>query len=180
MSVAESPVAFLPREEIERRAADLRREGGVVSIPVDPVALAEELGISVYLTDFDDPQIVGLIHRVDDGWEILLDDEGPPARALFTAAHELGHYALHLGDGGSGGFTDTDAQLYRMNDAGTGRDHRERGMEIQANMFAAALLMPEPEVRAAWASERSVQKLAKRFHVSRLAMRYRVDQLGLW
>ena len=47
-------------------------------------------------------------------------------------------------------------------------------------MFAAALLMPEDQVRAEWERHRSLKDMAHRFGVSEMAMRYRIDQLGLW
>ena len=55
----------------------------------------------------------------------------------------------------------------------------ERRKEIQANMFAASLLMPEDEVRSEWNRLRSVDELARIFNVSEAAMGIRIDQLGL-
>ena len=180
MNATTDRVVFLSREVIEEKAADLRREGKVDKFPVDTIALAVRLGIGVAFFDFDDPAIVGMIHKGKEGWEILLRESGPIRRLIFTVAHELGHYVLHLRERDAGQYIDTDIQLYRMSEGPASRDRGERAMEIQANMFAAALLMPDALVRSEWAIHRSVSKLAKTFGVSQLAMRYRIDQLELW
>lgn len=180
MNATTDRVAFLSREVIEEKAADLRREAKVDKFPFDTIALAVRLGMTVAFTDFEDRAIVGMIHKGEEGWEILLRESGPIQRLCFTVAHELGHYVLHLRERDAGQFVDTDIQLYRMSEGSSSRDRVERSMEIQANMFAAALLMPEELVRSEWAIHRSVSKLAKTFGVSQLAMRYRIDQLELW
>jgi Zn-dependent peptidase ImmA (M78 family) len=46
-------------------------------------------------------------------------------------------------------------------------------------MFAAELLMPEPEVRAQWARTPSIEAVAETFAVSELAMRWRLFNFGL-
>ena len=55
----------------------------------------------------------------------------------------------------------------------------EQRREVQANMFAAALLMPEDATRFEWERLHSVKRMARRFNVSEEAMGYRLDQLGL-
>ena len=55
----------------------------------------------------------------------------------------------------------------------------ERRREIQANMFAAALLMPEDHVRRLWEGLGSVEAMARLFNVSVAAMEIRIGQLGL-
>ena len=49
--------------------------------------------------------------------------------------------------------------------------------EIQANWFAAALLMPGELVRIEWDKHLS---MAKMFNVSEEAMGYKLDTLNLW
>ena len=180
MSVAPETVRFLSREAIEQHAGAMRREVDADVIPVDPILIANRLGLTVRMTGFKDEAIAGLIRRTEGGWEILFRESDPSRRVVFTVAHELGHYALHLRDQGHGRFVDRDSHLYRLVERPDGVDKAERSREIQANMFAAALLMPEAEVRRRWADEPSVRGLARGFRVSELAMRFRIDQLGLW
>ena len=40
--------------------------------------------------------------------------------------------------------------------------------------------MPERDVRRVWETTRAIRPLARLFDVSDAAMRYRIDQLGLW
>ena len=52
--------------------------------------------------------------------------------------------------------------------------------EIEANKFAAELLMPEGEFRNVWASRRAnTHRIAAYFGVSEAAARYRGANLGL-
>jgi Zn-dependent peptidase ImmA (M78 family) len=126
---------------------------------------------------FSDDNIIGMIAKRGDRVTLLVNASDPPARKRFTIAHELGHHFLHLLEDGE--FVDGEANLFR----GTWEDQKEvsseRRREIPANMFAAALLMPEPAVRAEWARLGSVEELARRFNVWEAAMGIRVTQLGL-
>lgn len=63
--------------------------------------------------------------------------------------------------------------LYRLDDAETQR------IETEANNFAASLLMPAHLVYKAWEATGSIQKTAKIFKVSPVAMSMRLAGLGL-
>ncbi len=103
-------------------------------------------------------------------------------RRRFTAAHELGHFVLHRET--MGGFrADTDDTLREADDGATDQ------MEKEANRFAVELLMPA-EVCHARAEELRrlhgccprgvlVYRLASELLVSREAMRYRLQGLGV-
>jgi Zn-dependent peptidase ImmA (M78 family) len=109
-------------------------------------------------------------------------DERPLRRYRFTIAHELGHWICHVL-----GRPDPQPTYCRAVDLSESAD---RILEREANVFAAELLMPEPAVRAAWASlvtdrheeEEAVAACAERFDVSPTAMRWRLysfDLLGV-
>jgi Zn-dependent peptidase ImmA (M78 family) len=55
----------------------------------------------------------------------------------------------------------------------------DRLLEREANVFAAELLMPEPQVRDHAAGMASVGSIAKRFDVSEVAMNWRLYSFGL-
>lgn len=116
-----------------------------------------------------------LIYRTMDEW-ILQDGgaiyvHGPrdfdiaiarftsPTRDRFTIAHELGHYFLHSRQG------EIPLIVGRLGDS---------PIEREANRFAAALLMPEAEFRAACADlGGNLDLVAARFNVSRDAAKAR-------
>jgi predicted transcriptional regulator len=88
-------------------------------------------------------------------------------RDRFTIAHELGHYFLHYLEPKVEGRKDF------------GRGERNRG-ETQANVFAAALLMPAEHFRAAHARVgNDWWTLADIFDVSPKAAEVRAQVLGL-
>ncbi len=170
-------VPFLSRDAIEQRAAAIRRSHGLETIPVDPVILANREGIAIHNAKFAEDSIVGMIAKRGDTVTLLVNQSAPPYRKRFTAAHELGHHFLHLL--GDGDFVDREADLFRQSLEDGGAATAERRREIQANLFAAALLMPEEVVRSEWTRLRSVETMARRFNVSVSAMGLRVGQLGL-
>lgn len=177
MPTVEQDVPFLSRQEVEIRAADVLREHGLESIPVDPVVLANRLGMAVFNAKFSDDNIVGMIAKQGDQITLLVNQSDPPFRKRFTIAHELGHHFLHLFSDGE--FVDGEANLFRLPQDDQQDITPQRRREIQANMFAAALLMPADAVRSEWKKLRSVDAMARKFNVSEAAMGIRVGQLGL-
>jgi Zn-dependent peptidase ImmA (M78 family) len=102
-----------------------------------------------------------------------------PTRKRFTLAHELGHVILHRDVLETSGVHVDKGILRRDNLASEGTDDRE----IEANNFAAELLMPEPLLKAALEGrnldledDEAVQALAKRFNVSATALQYRIQR----
>ncbi len=176
-STTQENVHFMKREEVERRARDVLRSHGLETIPVDPIALANREGIKVNNAKFSDDNLVGMIVKQGDDVTMLVNHRDPPFRKRFTIAHELGHHFLHLH--GDGEYMDGEANLFRTHPTDQIEMTPERRREIQANMFAAALLMPESAVRAEWKKVGSIGAMARRFNVSEAAMGIRVVQLGL-
>lgn len=104
-------------------------------------------------------------------------------RQRFSVAHEVGHFVLHFRpqQGGDGLFACTTGD---MEVSAAPRGGNERAVHLQqeaeANLFAAALLMPAPAVRAMHkVTGGVVVKLAKHFRVSPKAMEIRLTQLHL-
>jgi Zn-dependent peptidase ImmA (M78 family) len=153
------------------------RSHGLETIPVDPVVLANRLGISVHNAKFSDDNLVGMIAKRGGTVTMLINATDPPFRKRFTIAHELGHHFLHLLEDGD--YVDGEANLFRGPGDETKEITPERRREIQANMFAAALLMPEDAVREHWPRVRKIESMARLFNVSEAAMGFRVTQLGL-
>lgn len=134
-------------------------------LPVDPFEIAERIGLQVQQLPYYS-QYSGWYDA--DGGTIHYKSDEAVVRQRFTVAHELGHYALGHGDSPR----DTPAQF-----SSRAVDYRER----QANQFAAELLMPEDAVHQIVSSGRygSLDELARLFHVSKVAMSYRISNLGV-
>ncbi|NKJ03853.1 ImmA/IrrE family metallo-endopeptidase [Rhizobium sp. SG741] len=166
------------RKAIEEEASALLSRIGVDSAgPVDPVAVANELGLKVFNATFDDEGIHGLIAKRPTNTSIFVNVNDKPVRKRFTVAHELGHFVLHLA-AGEGEFIDTQDNFRTVQDPDTPWDDTRRA-EWEANVFAAALLMPREAVLRAWKEIGDPDGMAAYFQVSRQAMALRLDGLGL-
>jgi hypothetical protein len=97
--------------------------------------------------------------------------EAPLRRFRFTIAHELGHWVCHVL-----GADRPEPVFCRAKDLAEDAD---RGVEREANVFAAELLMPEPAVRSAWVELAEIATCAARFDVSPTAMQWRLYGFGL-
>jgi Zn-dependent peptidase ImmA (M78 family) len=170
-------IPFLSRTEVEHRAREVLKRHNLTTIPINPLVLANREGIQVNNATFTDDNLAGMIVKRGGDVAILVNQDDPPFRKRFTIAHELAHYYLHLTQDGE--YVDKEANLFRQ-ETGFERDMTaSRRQEIQANMFAASLLMPEIEVRKYWEERRSIKELAKIFNVSVTAMGHRIESLGL-
>ena len=169
-----------PRYALARRKAkQLLREAGIAAPPVPVEQLAERMGALVRYAPFDG-QMSGLLHRSADGNRAVIgvNSRHPTVRQRFSIAHELGHLALH-----EPAFQiDQHAFVsFRNSKSSSASDPHE----IEANQFAAALLMPEALLRACLDQfgenpdvEESIGRLAQRFDVSTQAMTIRLTSLG--
>ena len=137
-------------------------------LPVPVHRIAEDLlGLRV-LQDSDLDDVSGALYPASR--EIVVNAEEAEARQRFTLAHELGHWVCHCVDR-------RDQPVFcRHRDLDLSSD---RALEREANVFAAELLMPEPDVRAAFARGGEVKELASEFGVSPLAMQWRLYSFEL-
>ncbi len=153
--------------------------GEVEREPVPVRQLARLAGASIRVGDLPD-ELSGFLLRQADGAIIGVNEDHVETRQRFTIAHEIGHLLLHP----ERSYLDRRLipSYYRDDKSGTA----ESLVEIQANQFAADLLMPKSLLRRALGKdgidleeEDSVSRLAKRFGVSRQALTYRLINLEL-
>jgi len=185
MSPVISNPPFVDSESMEAFARDIRQQTGMTRIPVDPYAIASRLGIVVLEVTFEDEGVEGVLRHIENSPQILVRETSVLSRKKFTVAHELGHKLLHWDDDEDPRevyeeFVDSGLQLYRRGQITDPRSKADRDREIQANMFAAALLMPKNDLIAILPRIVSVRDLAKTFGVSEIAMHYRINELDVW
>jgi Zn-dependent peptidase ImmA (M78 family) len=144
------------------------RDRQVVPLPVDPVQIARTLGIDVYDARLDQNIFAALVKELGQDPTILLNTIDSPNRKRFSCAHEIGHFMRRSDDEYE--YVDRRGPL---SSAGTDPE------EIYANNFAAALLMPEAEVRRLYKKDATDVEMALIFDVSREAMGFRLKNLGL-
>lgn len=113
------------KQQAEKLLGDLQ----VSTLPVDVYEIADKLGIEIM--ELSEPDwFSGSLLNIEDSYYIIVNKIMTPEKKRFTIAHELGHFILHKNE-----------VVYMDNDK---QEHLQR----QANMFAAALVMPERAVRA--------------------------------
>jgi len=167
----------MKRSEIEERAREILRDHGMLEMPVDPVKLANDLGVKVFNAKFGQEGVSGLLAVRGQSPAIYVTADEHPVRKRFTVAHEIGHFVLHL-VGRDGDFVDTSDNFRALVDPEADWTP-ERRMEWEANVFAAALLMDEELVRRKWQEIGELEGLSRWFQVSRPAMAFRLESLGI-
>jgi len=166
----------------EREALDLLARGKVQKPPVPIESLAELLNASI-LHEHLDPEVSGVLYRLPHGPVIAVNKDHADARTRFTIAHELGHLLLHLGRALIVDHVVRAHVNLRDNRSSLATDKEE----IEANAFAASLLMPQAFVHSELARllarpftpDEVINDLAASFGVSQQAMEYRLTNLGL-
>lgn len=126
-------------------------------------------GLPVVIADMPE-HIAGVCWRADDTAVLWVNGNQPAVRRRFTLAHELGHIRCEHDRG-------LPAETFKTL-GGKPTDQRE----VQANAFAAQLLMPADGIRDAVAAEPTLEDvitIAARFGVSTIAALYRLNTLGL-
>ena len=189
MTTTTNAVPFLPRERIETEARQVLQRFGITALPIEPLTIAVREGIAVLTVTFVDQSLSGSISVDGSQTTIRVSRADAPSRKRYTIAHELGHYYLHLVDRRAPDgeavdqvvrqFTDGTNNLFRQPSKIRPMASDEARREFQANLFAAALLMPEDRVRRYWQDYDSIAEMARVFEVSELAMSIRLGQLGL-
>lgn len=167
----------------EEAADRLLSEMNIQEIPTPVEKLAHKLGAKISYEPFDGKdEISGVLIKEGDRTVIGINSSHAKRRQRFTIAHEIGHLVLkHRGDI----FVDKTVRINRDSKSALAIDKNE----IEANGFAAALLMPRKQII------REVQKrlnskegkkdyslvdyLAEAFQVSTQAMEYRLNNLGI-
>lgn len=166
--------------EAMEKALDLLRSHDVHQPPVNVEQLAEDEGVHVVLDELEE-EISGVLVVTAEGERTIgVNKLHHPNRRRFTIAHELAHLKLHPKSPTV--YVDTTMLYFR----GEGLHPPAQPEEVEANVFAANLLMPEAFLRSDLAKlqldpsdEVAMRKLAQRYRVSPQALAIRLMDLGL-
>lgn len=153
------------------------------SLPIDVKKIAESLNLTVTFANLGD-DVSGLL--ISDGMnaQVVVHESNNEKRQRFTIAHEIGHHYLqHQFEKGEHVHVDRGHYIsQRGPKASDGTDLKE----IEANQFAASLLMPTKLIRQKVSElggtpllDYQVSDLAEAFNVSEQAMTIRLTTLGL-
>lgn len=148
------------------------------SAPINIFNIIEKENIKLSFEELDDGWS-GFCVRNAQGSQVVLNDEHHINRKRFTAAHELGHLINHCNHGRDEDvFVDKTVAYNRDSASATGEIQKE----IEANRFAAEILMPEDFIREELEGKESlvyedVEELAKKYQVSERAMTIRIEKL---
>lgn len=171
----------------------VRNSGVEINIPIDVEKIAGFLNIEIRNEFSLSPDVVGQICFSEDmsSDRKALIKLNPfqnmfPPRRRFTIAHEIAHFCLH--QNGDKSFIDDQKSMSRS-------QMEWNPIEREANSFAAELLMPKSsiydigtQVIAQYLAEKSeqaipwetfIERMSDKFQVSSVAMRYRLENLGI-
>jgi Zn-dependent peptidase ImmA (M78 family) len=164
-------------ERARRAARAVVAEFGVKAppVPVERIIKAKKIVLQYAPLDED---LSGMAFIKDGVGIIGINALHHPNRQRFSAAHELAHHELHADDIRNEVHVDRAFKVLRRDDlAAQGVDP----WEIEANAFAAELLMPQMFLAEAIDAagldlddETKVNSLARRFKVSASALRFRL------
>ena len=156
----------------------------VTSPPVPVLDVAEKMGLKVVLKRAED-DLSGFLLRDERHHRTIIgvNRRHHPNRRRFTIAHEIGHYLLHRGEELHVDRVVNGYQI-KLRDS-----HSSEGTEVdemEANLFAAELLMPIQFIDADLAKyaplclsdDDKIKMLSLRYGVSTQALTLRLTYLG--
>lgn len=171
----------MARNGIKAKVDQLLQATGMHSAPIDVELVARHLGAIVSYEPFEE-SLSGVCIKEAGRVVIGVNSSHSKSRQRFTIAHECGHLAL-----GHKGELFIDRTVMR-------RDARSSLAvdtdEIEANQFAAELLMPAELLKQSMGllesrygqlpPSETVQKLGDEYRVSTQAMEYRLANMGMY
>jgi len=158
-------------KQLELAATDLLVDtyGGFdkIELPVNLGKIIERYQLKLVTSEFNDERISGIYSKPER--TIYITEGGISTRKAFTIAHELAHFFLH---------NQKQAEVFYRTD-GLVLDQEASIVEREANVFAAALLMPEALVKSYWSSFKSIHVITQAFYVTYSAAYFRLLNLGI-
>ncbi len=170
-------------QSARKQAESLIVSLGITRAPINVEGVAKHLGLRIISMDLE-KGVSGLLITKPSMSCIAIREDDPPVRQRFSIAHEIAHFCLrHQFEPGEHVHVDRGhliSQRDRQSSMGTNLK------EVEANQFAACLLMPSALVRASIKElntdelyDAHITALAAKFKVSEQAMTIRLSVMGL-
>lgn len=170
---------MLRQERASKAAREVLRRTGITKPPIPIERIARHLGVEVRREPFEG-DLSGMLFREGGRAIVGVNSLHPRSRQRFTIAHEIGHLELHDREGIH---LDRKFPIVRQRDGLSSLAIDPE--EIEANGFAAELLMPafmlEDDIEEAdpfYEDDELTGWLADRYDVSLQAMAIRLGNLG--
>lgn len=175
---------MIRRARIRQAVQQLLSECDITEPPVEVSQIARHLGLRIAGAP-DRDGLSGFLMRDSASGRCVIgvNRSHPRTRQRFTIAHEIGHFVLNHADGNLHVDADRNVRLARSTLSSEGSDRHE----IEANTFAAELLMPARFLEQDMEDDDQLvdlddgafcEHLAKRYRVSPAAMTFRLANLG--
>lgn len=163
--------------KVETIVRKLLYEMKIEKPPVPLETVAQSLGANIRYSPFEG-DISGMLFRDKDQTVIGVNSLHHPNRQRFTIAHEIGHLLLHKG-------TEVHVdRTFRVNLRSDVSSQAVDSDEIEANRFAAHLLMPQDFLtkdlkgqEIDMEKEDDLRRLATKYRVSLQALTFRLTNL---
>ncbi len=166
------------RKEIKSLVEKMLHSSGIDQPPISVEKIAKKLNLEIRVEQLEG-DISGCIIRQGDRGIVGVNTFHHENRQRFTVAHEIGHFLLHKGNQ----ILVDRKFLVNMRDAEASAAANPE--EVEANFFAAELLMPERflsiDIKGKHLDiedDQSLRDLAERYQVSTQALTYRLANLG--
>ncbi|WP_316568858.1 ImmA/IrrE family metallo-endopeptidase [Neobacillus sp. YIM B06451] len=170
------------RIKIEQIANEILNKFNIDEVPVPLDKIAE--GLNLYIQEEKlEGDLSGILLRNNNKNIIGVNSNHNDNRRRFTIAHEIGHFLLHEGNQ-----VHID-RTFKVNFRDKNSSLANSVEEIEANAFAAALLMPEKKLKQFYNKKLKegidfehsdeLEQIAKTFKVSKQALMIRLFKLGL-
>ncbi|WP_375725253.1 ImmA/IrrE family metallo-endopeptidase [Arcobacter sp. KX21116] len=159
----------------------LKNSGYNLKLPIEVDEIIKILGISIEKKpDFRKAKVTGSITMKEGIPRVWINPmmNQSKERERFTLAHELGHFMLHIAPSFRDDYISDDNIEWN-------RDNNWDVKEMEANKFAAELLMPLEQIKEEFntidSSDREIkiEKLSEIFKVSRQAIQFRLQSIGV-
>ena len=168
------------RRTILRRVQELLQHNQITAPPVPVERIARGLSVQLRFSPLD-RELSGMVF-VKDGTPIIgVNAIHHPNRQRFTIAHECGHLVLHRAQVTKEVHVDKGFPMLMRDAVSAGGVD---AMEVEANLFAAELLMPESLLTEALGNapfdiddDATASALARHFRVSLSALQFRLGNL---